>query len=171
MLLVVHTSTQSWISQCSPGVWQIKWTSDLALVNSIVYSCGSSCVQLFNTVPTHVLQSQGCADGCSCLLLIALGHGNSFCDKGIPYTLLWLRTFWQLQVICSCVLSHFIRKPHLDLRTTKHMPWWKAEWYCTGSFYETRKPGFSWYSLNVQCIHGYITLHLVDPHRRPVNIF
>ena len=50
--LCVHSSTQCLIVQRSPVEWQIEWTSDLDLTMSIVYSTGSSRVQLFNAVPT-----------------------------------------------------------------------------------------------------------------------
>lgn len=56
--LVVHSSSQCWIFQCSPAEWPFEWTSDLDWVNSIVYSCGSSQVQLFKVVP-RVLQNKG----------------------------------------------------------------------------------------------------------------
>lgn len=49
--LCVHSSTQCWIVRHSPVEWQIEWTSDLDLAMSIVYSTGSSRVQLFNAVP------------------------------------------------------------------------------------------------------------------------
>lgn len=49
--LCVHSSTHRWIVQHFPVEWQIEWTSDLDLAMSIVYSTGSSRVQLFNAVP------------------------------------------------------------------------------------------------------------------------
>lgn len=60
------------ISLCSSVGWWSEWTSDLDSVNSIVYSSGSSLVQLFST-GLHVKECQGCTDACSCLLLITSG--------------------------------------------------------------------------------------------------
>lgn len=57
---------------CFPVEWWSERTSDLDLVNSIVYTSGSSLVQLFSTA-VHVKECQGCADACSCLLLITSG--------------------------------------------------------------------------------------------------
>ncbi len=47
----------------------------------------------------YVLQSQECADGCSCLLLITSGLGISLCDEGIPNELLRLKIIWLRKVV------------------------------------------------------------------------
>lgn len=87
--LLVYSSTEYSIFQRSPVEWRTEWTSDPLLVNSIVYSPGSGCVQLFNMVPRSYRVV--CAGICSCSLLITSDLEKSFCDEGILNTLLRLK--------------------------------------------------------------------------------
>lgn len=85
---------------------------------------------LFNcSTQSSVLQSQGCADVCSCLLWITPDLGKIFCDKGIPYALLRFENCLVIQGcfhlcayfnLTSSPYKYLIREPSVDLKT---WPW------------------------------------------------